>query len=74
MPKLSIRVSEDLKGEMEKHREINWSEIARKAFHQQLRKIELADKLVSESKLTKEEAKQIGEKIKKGIAEKHDLA
>lgn len=73
MPKLSVRIPEDLKKEMEEHREINWSEIARKAFSEQIRKIELADALTSKSKLTKEGAKEIGEKIKKGIAEKHGL-
>ncbi len=73
MPKLSVRVPEDLKKEMEEHKEINWSEVARRAFNEQLRKVELADELTSGSKLTEEEAVEIGEKIKKGMAEKHGL-
>ena len=73
MSKVSVRVPEDLKESMEEHRKINWSEIARKAFREELKKIELADSIASKSQLSTEDAEEIGEKVKEGIAERHGL-
>ncbi|PTD94252.1 hypothetical protein C9439_02835 [archaeon SCG-AAA382B04] len=73
MPKVSIRVSEDLKKRMEEHSEINWSEIARNSFEERLNKIDLADKIASKSDLTKEDVQELSKKIKEGIAERHEL-
>jgi len=52
---------------------MNWSEVARKAFEKELKKLELADSIASKSELTAEDVEEIGEKVKKGIAEKHDV-
>lgn len=73
MPKVSIRVSGDLKEEMERHGEVNWSEVARKAFSEHVRKIELADALASASELTEEDVEEISRRVKSGMAEKHGL-
>lgn len=73
MSKVSVRVPEDLKQSMDKHQKINWSEIARDAFRKELKKIELADSIASKSELTAEDAEEISEKVKEGIAERHGL-
>ncbi|KXB08254.1 hypothetical protein AKJ58_00465 [candidate division MSBL1 archaeon SCGC-AAA385D11] len=73
MPTVSVRVSEDLKATMEKHKEVNWSEVIRQAVKEHAIRIELADEITSKSKLTEEEARQIGERIKEGIAKEHGL-
>lgn len=73
MSKVSIRVPDDLKKSMEERSEMNWSEVARKAFEKELKKLELADSIASKSELTAEDVEEIGEKVKKGIAEKHDV-
>lgn len=73
MSKVSVRVPEDLKQSMNEHQKINWSEIAREAFRKELKKIELADSIASKSKLTEEDVKEIGDKVKEGIAERHGL-
>jgi ribosomal protein S12 methylthiotransferase accessory factor YcaO len=73
MSKVSVRVPEDLKESMDKHRKINWSEIARKAFREELKKIELADSIASKSELDAEDAEELGEKVKEGIADRHGL-
>lgn len=73
MPKVSIRVSRDLKERMEEHSEINWGEIARNSFEKRLNKIELANKIASKSELTKEDVQELSKKIKQGIAERHEL-
>jgi len=38
---VTIRVPEDLKGRMERCKSINWSEVARKAFEDAARKVEM---------------------------------
>lgn len=73
MSKVSVRVPEDLKKSMDEHEKVNWSEIAREAFREEIRKIELADSIASRSELTEEDAEEIGEKIKQGLAERHGL-
>ena len=73
MSKVSVRVPDDLKKSMEERSEMNWSEVARKAFEKELKKLELADSIASKSELTAEDVEEIGEKVKKGIAERHDM-
>lgn len=73
MPKMSIRIPEDQKKRMKKHKEVNWSEIARKAFKEHLNKLEIAETISTKSNLSEKDAKDIGEKIKKEIAKKHGL-
>ncbi|QGA80194.1 hypothetical protein [Candidatus Nanohalobium constans] len=73
MSKVSVRVPDDLKKSMEEHRQINWSEIAREAFREEIKKLELADSIASGSELTEDDVQEIGEKVKQGIAEKHGL-
>ena len=73
MSKVSIRVPEDLKKSMEHHGKINWSEVAREAFKEEIERLELADSIASGSELTEEDVEEIGDKVKEGIAEKHGL-
>jgi ribosomal protein S12 methylthiotransferase accessory factor YcaO len=73
MSKVSVRVPDELKKSMEKHGKINWSEIARQAFREEIKKLELADSISSETELTEDDVQEIGEKVKEGIAEKHGL-
>jgi hypothetical protein len=73
MTNMTLSVPEDLKKIMIRHREIKWSEIARLAMWEYARKLELMEKLVADSKLTEEDAIEIGRKIKEGIAKRHGL-
>ena len=38
-----------------------------------MKKLELADSIASKSELTAEDAEEIGEEVKEGIAERHGL-
>ncbi|HLC60669.1 MAG TPA: hypothetical protein VJJ52_04525 [Candidatus Nanoarchaeia archaeon] len=73
MTNMTLAVPEDLHEIMKKHNEIKWSEIARQALWEHARKLELMDKLLAKSKLTEEDALEIGRKINKGIAKRHGL-
>ena len=73
MTNMTLAVPEDLKKIKERHKEVKWSEVARVAMWEHAKKLELMDKLVSKSKLTREEALEIGRKIKKEVARRHGL-
>lgn len=73
MTNMTLAVSGDLHKIMRKHKEVKWSEVARQALWQHARKIELIDRLLSKSKLTEEDALDIGRKIKLAVAKRHGL-
>mgnify|MGYP001573283537 CR=1 FL=1 len=73
MVSLTLSIPEELKKQKEKFPEINWSEVARASITERIKRFELAELLISKSKLTEKNIKQIGDKIKRGIAKKHNL-
>ena len=73
MTNMTLSVPEDLHRIMKHHREIRWSEVARKALWEQARKVEIMDDILKDSALTEKEAEAIGTLVKKEIAKKHRL-
>lgn len=73
MTNMTLAVPEDLNEIMKRHVEIKWSEVARQALWQHARKLELMDKILSNSKLTEKDTLEIGNKINIGIAKRHGL-
>jgi len=71
MANMTLSIPEELHKKIRKHSEIRWSEIARKAIAEYIEKLELMDELTKESKLTKEDVKEISKEIKKSIAKRH---
>lgn len=71
MVNMTLAVPEELSQLMKKHTEIRWSEIARRAMWAHAKKLVLMEKLVTNSKLTEEQAEEIGEKIKAGLHRRH---
>lgn len=68
MANITLAVPEELKEQMDEHREINWSEVAREAFRQKLEDLEFLREFKSESELTDEEAAELGRKLNKRLA------
>jgi len=73
MPTVDIKIPHDLKEKMKEHDELDWDRLIQGFIRSRLSKIELADSLASKSELTEEEAAEIGDKIKEGIARRHGL-
>ncbi len=48
---------------MERHPEINWSEVTRQAIQEKVETLELMDELTSESELTERDVQEIADKI-----------
>ncbi len=73
MVNITLAISEDLKEELQEHKEVNWSAVIRKALQEHLRKIRIAEAIASKSKLTEKDAEEIARKIKREMAKNHDL-
>lgn len=63
MPTLTLAVPADLKAEMDRLPELNWSEVAREAIAQKVAEYRLFKSIVAKSKLTEKDALEIGHKI-----------
>ncbi len=63
MPSITVNVDHDLKERMDKHPEINWSEVTRQAIQEKIEALEVMDELTSESDLTESDVQEIADKI-----------
>ena len=63
MPTITVNVDDDLKERMEKHPEINWSEVTRQAIQEKIESLEVMDELTSNSELTESDVAEIADKI-----------
>lgn len=67
MANMTLAIPEDLKLFLDRHPEMNWSEVARQAFREKASQLELLDSIAAKSKLTEEDALEIGRRIKKSM-------
>ena len=75
MVNMTIAVPTELKQQLENHPEINWSEVARRAWIvslSNLEKLELLNKLTANSKATDKDIEELVRKLKHGIARRHE--
>jgi len=70
MVSITLAVPVELKTEMDKHPEMNWSEIARQAIKEKLVILKKMDILLSKSTLTEKDALELGRKVNKALAKK----
>ena len=61
---LTLSIPDNLKKEMETMDEVNWSAVARHAIKERIEQLRILDEMAKNSKLTMEDAIQIGRKIK----------
>lgn len=67
MTNMTLSIPEELYKEMQRHRELKWSEVAREAFEKKVRELHWMDEILSRSELTEKDADKIGHKIKHAI-------
>lgn len=70
MVTLTLSVPQELKEEMDETPEINWSEVARAAIKEKIKQLKAFNALVANSKLTEEDALELGKKINKSLHER----
>jgi hypothetical protein len=63
MPTITVNVDDTLKERMDKHPEINWSEVTRQAIEEKIEALEVMDELTGESDLTESDVQEIADKI-----------
>lgn len=66
---MTIRVPDELKTKLDEHTEINWSEVARQSMWEYVQKLEMAERIASRSELTPEDADELGDALKRDVAE-----
>ncbi|MFB6246343.1 MAG: hypothetical protein ABEI74_01995 [Candidatus Pacearchaeota archaeon] len=70
MVNITMSLPDDLKEQMDRHKEINWSEIARQAIKKKLAVLEEMDKALADSELSEEDAVELGKKVNKELSKK----
>ena len=72
VPTVTVSVDEQLKRRMEKHPEINWSEVTRQAIEEKISELELLDELTADSTLSAEDAAEISERVDENVRAEFD--
>mgnify|MGYP001616809672 CR=1 FL=1 len=71
MVNLTLAIPEDLKREMEKFPEINWSVIAREAIKKRINLLQHLSRFARDSEITEEDAIRLGRKVNEGLAKRY---
>jgi hypothetical protein len=71
MPTITLSVPEELKREMEKSKEINWSAVAREAIRAKVIQLRILKSIAAKSTLTKKDCLELGRKINKSLHEQY---
>lgn len=72
MVNVTVSVPLDMKKKMDEFAVINWSEVARGAFAEQINKMELLKALTSKSKATDKDVEEITAIVKAGVWRRHE--
>lgn len=68
---LSVPLTQEVKTEMDKHSDIKWVEVARKAIIEKLQLLEKMDELLAKSEFTQEDALRHGRIVNKRVLARH---
>ena len=72
MVNITLAVPQELKKEMDRHPEVNWSEVARQAIREKILLLRKMDTLLEKSKLTEKGAVELGRKVNKALAKRYN--
>ncbi|MEK6982010.1 MAG: hypothetical protein AABX38_03705 [Candidatus Micrarchaeota archaeon] len=72
MVNITVSVPIEMKTKMDEFQIINWSEVAREAFAEQINKLELLKDLTSKSKATDRDIEEISKKVKEAVRKRHE--
>jgi hypothetical protein len=65
MPNMTLSLPEELHREMRKHKDVRWSEVARRALNRELQRMQIYDRLLRDSQLTEKDAVELGRAIRR---------
>ncbi len=72
MPTMTLSVPNDLYDIIKSHKEIKWSEIARRAMWEYAMKLNLLDKILDKSEFTEKDAMEMDKIIKKSLSKHYE--
>jgi predicted CopG family antitoxin len=67
MPNMTLSLPEDVYKIVKSHKEVRWSEIARRAIEDYAKKVSLLNAMTAQSELTQDEIMVLDKKIKSGV-------
>ena len=67
MPNMTLSLPDDVYRIVKNHKEIRWSEVARRAIEEYAKKLSLLDTLTEKSELTGEDITDLDEQIKMNL-------
>ena len=70
MTNITLTIPDELKEQIQKHEEVNWSAVMRKALIEHLRRIEIVESIASKSKFTNRDAEEIARKINSSLSKR----
>ena len=70
MVNITLSLPTELKKSLDKHSEINWSEVARQAFKDKLTKLSILEKFSSKFELSEKDIKELSDKINLEVSKK----
>ncbi len=73
MVNITLNLPDELKKELQKHDEVNWSAVIRRMLVEHLQKIKMIERIAQKSKLTEKDAREIAELVDKSVAKKLGL-
>lgn len=73
MVNITLAISENLKEKLQKHKEVNWSAVTRRALEEHLTRMEMVEAIAQKSKLTQKDADELAKKVKRDMAEQLGL-
>jgi len=68
---MTLSVPKELKTLMDQFPEINWSEVARKAFREKVEDLKFLKEFTSKSELTEEDALELGRKVNRALSKRY---
>lgn len=71
MVNMTLAIPEELDQVIKKHKEVKWTEVARKAMWEHANRLEIMDKLVEGSRLTAKDVKEIDAKVKASLRKRY---
>jgi hypothetical protein len=67
MPNMTLSLPEDVYKIVKSHKEVRWSEIARRAIEDYAKKVSLLNSMTAQSELTQDNIMVLDKKIKSGV-------
>jgi len=71
MPNITLSIPEDLKKEMEKFPEINWSEVARDSIKKKIAQLSFLKGFRMDSDITADEALKLGQEVNQLLVKRY---